>query len=48
VIIALTMLFRALPQNMYMLVAQLTLMGLIASYLLADLFRRMPGFRSFL
>jgi glucan biosynthesis protein C len=48
VIIALAMLFRPLPQNIYMLVALLTLTGLIASYLLADLFRRIPGFRSFL
>jgi surface polysaccharide O-acyltransferase-like enzyme len=48
VIIALAMLFRGLPQNLYALVALLTLTGLLASYLLADLFRRMPVFRSFL
>jgi peptidoglycan/LPS O-acetylase OafA/YrhL len=48
VLIALAMLFRALPQNLYGLVALLTLTGLLASYLVADLFRRMPIFRSFL
>jgi glucan biosynthesis protein C len=48
VIIALAMLFRGLPQNLYGLVALLTLTGLLASYLLADLFRRMPVFRTFL
>jgi hypothetical protein len=42
------MLFRGLPQNLYGLVALLTLTGLLASYLLADLFRRMPVFRTFL
>jgi peptidoglycan/LPS O-acetylase OafA/YrhL len=48
VLIALAMLFRALPQNLYGLVALLTATGLLASYLIADLFRRMPIFRSFL
>jgi peptidoglycan/LPS O-acetylase OafA/YrhL len=48
VLIALAMLFRALPQNIYALVALLTLTGLIASYLVADVFRRMPVFRIFL
>ncbi len=48
VLVALAMLFRALPQNMYVLVALLTVTGLLASYIVADLFRRMPIFRTFL
>jgi peptidoglycan/LPS O-acetylase OafA/YrhL len=48
VLIALAMLFRGLPQNMYALVALLTVTGLLASYVVADLFRRTPIFRTFL
>ena len=48
VLVALAMLFRALPQNMYVLVALLTFTGLLASYIVADLFRRMLIFRTFL
>ncbi len=48
VIIALFMLFRALPQNPYVLAALLTLAGLLASYAVADLARRTPGLRSIL
>jgi peptidoglycan/LPS O-acetylase OafA/YrhL len=48
VLVGLAMLFRALPQNMYALVALLTVTGLLASYLLADLFRRLPLFRALL
>lgn len=47
-LVALAMLFRALPQNMYALAALLTGSGLLASYIVADLFRRIPGFRAFL
>ncbi len=48
VLVALAMLFRALPQNMYGLVALLTATGLLASYVAADLLRRIPVFRTFL
>ncbi len=48
VIIALAMLFRALPYHLYGLVALLTLTGLVASYALADLARRIPGLRAIL
>jgi peptidoglycan/LPS O-acetylase OafA/YrhL len=48
VLVALAMLFRALPQNMYALVALLTATGLLASYVVADFCRRMPVFRTFL
>lgn len=48
VIIALAMLFRSVPQNMYVLVALLTLTGLTASYAVADIGRRMPGLRNIL
>lgn len=48
VIIAFAMLFRVLPQNMYVLVALLTLTGLTASYAIADIGRRLPGLRSIL
>jgi peptidoglycan/LPS O-acetylase OafA/YrhL len=48
VLIGLAMSFRALPQNMYALAALLTATGLLASYVVADLFRRIPVFRSFL
>lgn len=40
--------FRALPQNMYFLAIVLTLTGLVASYLLADISRRLPGLRAIL
>ncbi|MFA9216850.1 MAG: acyltransferase family protein [Sphingomonadaceae bacterium] len=45
VIIALAMLFRALPQHMYLLVALLTVSGLALSFLLSDLARRIPVLR---
>lgn len=48
VIIALALLFRALPYHLIGLVALLTVTGLVASYLLADLARRIPGLRSIL
>ncbi len=48
VIIALFILFRALPQNPYVLAALLTVTGLLVSYLVADLARRTPGLRSIL
>jgi len=48
IIIALAMLFRALPQNMYGLAALLTVTGLVASYVMADLARRLPGLRAIL
>ncbi len=48
VIIALAMLFRALPQNMYVLVALLTVTGLTFSFILADIARRLPGLRRIL
>ncbi|MDI1321043.1 MAG: acyltransferase family protein [bacterium] len=48
VIIALAMLFRSLPQNMYVLAALLTVSGLAASFILADLARRLPGLRAIL
>ena len=48
VLVGLTMLFRALPQNMYALAALLTLTGLVASYLVADIARRLPGLRAIL
>jgi glucans biosynthesis protein C len=48
VLIGLAMLFRALPQNTYALAALLTVTGLLTSYIVADLFRRMPIFRTFL
>ncbi len=48
VLIALAMLFRALAQNMYAMVALLTVTGLLASYALAALFHRIPLFRTFL
>lgn len=48
VIIALAMLYRALPYHLYGLVALLTVTGLVASYVLADLARRIPGLRSVL
>ncbi len=48
VLIALTMLFRSLPYHLYGLVALLTVSGLVASYLVADLARRIPGLRAIL
>jgi hypothetical protein len=48
ILVALAMLFRALPYNLYGLVILLTLTGLAASYLLADLARRIPGLRTIL
>ncbi len=48
VLVALAMLFRALPQNLYALVALLTITGLLASYALVDLARRIPGLRAIL
>ncbi|MEO8104060.1 MAG: acyltransferase family protein [Betaproteobacteria bacterium] len=48
VIIALAMLYRALPQNMYALVALLTVTGLTFSFILADIGRRLPGLRRIL
>jgi fucose 4-O-acetylase-like acetyltransferase len=47
-LIGLAMLFRALPQSMYGLVALLTVTGLLASYIIADLIRRVPLFRAIL
>ena len=48
VIITLAMLYRTLPLNIYLLVALLTVTGLTASFVLADLARRLPGLRSIL
>ncbi|AOS43122.1 glucans biosynthesis protein [Lacunisphaera limnophila] len=48
VLIALALLFRALPYHLYGLVALLTLTGLAVSYVLADLARRTPGLKSIL
>jgi len=48
VLVALTMLYRGLPHNIYALTALLTLTGLIASYVLTDLARRVPGLRAIL
>ena len=48
VIIALAMLFRTLPLNIYAHVTLLTLTGLVASYAVTDIGRRLPGLRSIL
>ncbi|MCX6953765.1 MAG: acyltransferase family protein [Verrucomicrobia bacterium] len=48
VLVALAMLYRSLPQSPYPLVALLTVTGLVASFLLADLARRVPGLRAIL
>ena len=48
VLVALAMLFRKLPYHLYGLVALLTLVGLVISYVLADLARRLPGLRAIL
>jgi hypothetical protein len=47
VLIALTMLYRPLePGNAFALVALLTTTGLVTSFLVADLARRVPGLRA--
>jgi glucan biosynthesis protein C len=48
VLIALATLFRSLPHSLYGLVALLTVAGLLVSYGLADLARRIPGLRAIL
>jgi peptidoglycan/LPS O-acetylase OafA/YrhL len=48
VLVALAMLFRALPYQLYGLVVLLTVTGLVVSYALADLARRLPGLRAIL
>jgi peptidoglycan/LPS O-acetylase OafA/YrhL len=48
VLVALAMFFRALPYHLYGLVVLLTTAGLVASYVLADLARRVPGLRAIL
>lgn len=48
IIIALAMLFRDLPQNMYLLVGLLTSSGLAVSFGSADLAHRIPGLRKIL
>ena len=48
VLVALAMLFRSLPQNTYFLVMLLTLSGLLASFVAADVLRRLPAFRAML
>lgn len=48
VLVALMILFRSLPENLYFLAALLTVTGLLASYALADLTRRIPGLRAIL
>jgi glucans biosynthesis protein C len=48
VLVALAILFRVLPYHLYGLVALLTVTGLVASYALADLARRIPGLKSIL
>lgn len=45
VLVALAMWFRALPQNMYALAALLTVSGLVVTYAIADVVRRVPAFR---
>ena len=48
ILVALAMLYRTLPQNMYGLVTLLTFTGLAVSYGLADIARHMPGLRAIL
>lgn len=48
ILVALFMLYRALPQNPYVLAALLTITGLVVSYAVADLARRLPGLRAIL
>lgn len=45
VLVGLFMLYRSLPQNPFALAALLTVTGLLVSYALADLARRVPGLR---
>jgi peptidoglycan/LPS O-acetylase OafA/YrhL len=46
ILVALMMLFRSLPQNPYFLIALLTTTGLGASFVVADIARRVPGLRA--
>lgn len=48
VLIALFMLYRPLPQNPFVLAPLLTITGLVVSYAVADLARRVPGLRTIL
>lgn len=48
VLVGLAMLFRALPYHLYGLVVLLTATGLIVTYALADVARRIPGLRAIL
>jgi peptidoglycan/LPS O-acetylase OafA/YrhL len=48
ILVALAMLFRALPQNMYALATLLTATGLFASYVAGDVMRRIPILRAVL
>lgn len=48
ILVGLFMLFRPLPANPIALATLLTLTGLVASYLVADLVRRLPGLRAIL
>ena len=48
ILVGLAMLFRALPQNTHGLAALLTLTGLVASYGLSTICRRVPGLRAIL
>jgi glucan biosynthesis protein C len=48
VLVALAMWFRGLPHSLYGLVALLTVAGLVVSYALADVARRVPGLRAIL
>lgn len=48
ILVALTMLYRTLPLNLYGFVALLTASGLVASFIAADLARRVPGLRAIL
>lgn len=46
VLVALMMVFRALPQNAYALIVLLTVTGLLVSYAAGDIARRIPGLRA--
>ena len=48
VLVALMMMFRILPQNPYALAVLLTAVGLVMSFSLADVARRIPGLRGIL
>jgi glucan biosynthesis protein C len=48
VLVGLMMLLRSFPQNPYILAGLLTTVGLVVSFLLADLARRLPGLRAIL